>query len=551
MTPTSNDAESAVAEPGAEAAPPGKPAPPGPATPQRALRPAGSGRPGRLGRLGRLARRVPAHWRLPLAVAVGTELILLLWWAAFYPGLTSYDSAMYVSQVTIGPWSSDHSVLYDAMIWLVLHIPGKLALLTLAQTFAAAATLAYLCVALRGLGCRGRWTAPIALLLAAAPPTGAFVLFIWKDVPFTLCSLVVFAATVRLIALRPTEAARPTGAARGTAAPRGDWWALGLALLGLGLFRNNGLGVALVAGLAVAIAVPGRRVVLTALTTASVGVSLACQLFLYPALGIQQPSVSSVFSLNYHDIAVVYANAPESFTAQEKAVMAEVTPLTEWTAGGSNCYVSDQFVSNWQFNRTAAEKVNSQLTDIWTHALKTRPDLVLQARICRGDIAWSPFPGPPALSGDTWIAYPGVAPQDLYGLAAPGTPMASDPYRLALYSHPVSQRLRTVAATWYNAFRVPQLDWIVYRGATWCYLAYAAIAFYVGRRRMRAVYALVGVPLAYQLTVLAANPAPLYRYMVGPLFIGPFCLALIPALRGYEQPHEDGGDRERDRDAGS
>lgn len=144
-------------------------------------------------------------------MGVGVEAVLLLWWAAFYPGLTSYDSAMYVLQVTVGPWSSDHSVTYDALIWLLLHVPGKLALLTLAQTFATSATLAYTCVALRGLGCRGRWTAPIALLLAVAPPTGAFVVFIWKDVPFTLCSVVVFAASARLIALRATGAPAATG----------------------------------------------------------------------------------------------------------------------------------------------------------------------------------------------------------------------------------------------------------------------------------------------------------------------------------------------------
>ncbi len=54
---------------------------------------------------------------------------------------------------------------------------------------------------------------------------------------------------------------------------------------------------------------------------------------------------------------------------------------------------------------------------------------------------------------------------------------------------------------------------------------------YARRRHLPSVYALVGVMIGFQLTVLAANPAPLYRYMVGPLFIGPFCLALLPAAR--------------------
>lgn len=213
-----------------------------------------------------------------------------------------------------------------------------------------------------------------------------------------------------------------------------------------------------------------------------------------------------------------------------------------WTKGGSNCYVSDQFVGGWGFDRAAAERVNSQLLSLWTHTLETRPDLVLEARICRGHIAWSPFPGPVAKSADTWIAYPGTAPENLYGLAAPGSPLAATPYHRALYSHPFSTGLRETAATWYNKWRAPELDWLVYRGATWCYLAYLAIALYAWRRRLRATLALTGVLVGFQLTVLAANPAPLYRYMVGPLFIGPLCLALIPVALRARRPARAAGE---------
>ncbi|GAA2130625.1 hypothetical protein GCM10009760_03360 [Kitasatospora kazusensis] len=465
----------------------------------------------------RLTRRVPPRLQLPLAVGLGTQAVLLLWWAAFYPGLTSYDSAVYVSQVTTDTWSSEHSVLYDALLWATLQLPGKLALLTLGQTVLTAATLAYTCVCLRALGCRGRWTAPIALLLAMVPQTGAFVVFIWKDVPFTLCSVLVFAASARLVARR--------------AGPL-DWWVLGVALLGLGLFRNNGPGVALVAGLALVAVVRGFRRRLLVLTLASVAVSLFGQLWLYPALGIRQPALSSVYSLNYHDLAVAYAGQPDLFSPADTAVMAQVAPLAAWAKGGANCYVSDQLVLGAGFDLTAATRVNDELMGLWTKALEQRPDLVLDARLCRGHIAWSPFPGPDDQHAGTWIPYALPAPPDLYGVAAPGTSMARNPYRFTLYNHPVWQPLHTAAEFWYNAFRVPQLDWLFYRGATWCYLGYAALLLYAGRRRMRSVYALAGVMIGFQLTVLAANPAPLYRYMVGPLFIGPFCLALLPAVRG-------------------
>ncbi|AUG77671.1 hypothetical protein CFP65_2855 [Kitasatospora sp. MMS16-BH015] len=464
--------------------------------------------------LARHARRVPGRWRLPLAVFLGVELVLLLWWAAFYPGLTSYDSAAYVAQVTTGYWSSEHSVLYNVLVWLALHVPGKLAVLTLAQTLVASATLAYTCVAMRALGARARWLLPIALLVAAAPPAGAFVVYVWKDVPFTLCTVLTFAASARLIAGK---------------AGRYDWWVFALSMTGMGLFRNNGLGVALIAGLALVLVVRGRRLALAAITLFAVGFSLVCQLAIYPALGIKQPAVSSVYSLNYHDVAVAYAKQPDLFTDADKAVLAQVTPLADWTRGGSNCYVSDQLVLAWNFDRNAAERVNTQLMDMWSRVLKERPDLIMQARICRGHIAWAPFPGPADKSAFTWIGSPASTPADLFGVAAPGTPMAANPNRFALYSHPVSYKLRTAAQFWYSLAKTPQLDWLLFRGATWCYVGYAALFLYAKRRQMRAVWVLGGVLLGFQLTVLAANPAPLYRYMVGPFFVAPFLLALIPA----------------------
>src|SRR5687767_12295633 len=70
-----------------------------------------------------------------------TQLVLLGWWLAFYPGVMSYDTVTYVWQVSTGNWSSNHSVLYSSLVWLSLQATGQLGLLTLAQTIVAAAGL--------------------------------------------------------------------------------------------------------------------------------------------------------------------------------------------------------------------------------------------------------------------------------------------------------------------------------------------------------------------------------------------------------------------------
>ncbi|MDH6110898.1 hypothetical protein P3T36_004471 [Kitasatospora sp. MAP12-15] len=492
--------------------------------------------------LRRAAARIPAPWRLPLAVLAGTQAIWLFWWAAFYPGLISFDSVMYTWQVTTGNWASDHSVLYDCFVWLALHLPGQFAVLTLLQTTAMSAVLGYACVALRGLGVRARWSAGAALAVAALPPTGTFVVFVWKDVPFTISAVLVFAAGARLLGRRfaGTLALAP-GYRPG--AIRFDLLMLALGLFGVGLFRNANEGMVLIAGVALLLALPGLRALLAALTAAAVLVPLAGQLWLYPAVGIKQPPADAVFALNYSDIAVAYDEAQYLFSPADTRLLAEVAPLSTWQAGG-NCYSGDALTnSSAPFDRAAADRLNGQLLTLWTKVLKTRPDIVISARICRAHIAWSPFSdfaqngastviSPLDRSPDLWGWTAPAATADLSaGHTAPNGKMVGSPYLPALSSHPLSTTLHKAGVWLQTASKVNQLDWLLWRGATWCYLTYAALVLYAAGRRRRAVYALGGILVGLQLTLIAANPAELFRYNVVPLFVGPLCLGLIAARR--------------------
>ena len=81
-------------------------------------------------RLASVAARLPRRWRLPLATYAGCQMIFLFRWAAFLPGLLNYDSLTHVVHVTTGPWTNNESVLYDALVWLSLHVSSGLAALT-------------------------------------------------------------------------------------------------------------------------------------------------------------------------------------------------------------------------------------------------------------------------------------------------------------------------------------------------------------------------------------------------------------------------------------
>lgn len=293
---------------------------------------------------------------------------------------------------------------------------------------------------------------------------------------------------------------------------------------------------------------PGLRVALGVVTAVAVVLPLAGQLWIYPAVGIKQPPADAVFALNYSDIAVAYDQAPSLFSSSDTRLLTSVAPLSTWKAG-ANCYSGDALTNtSAPFDRAAADRLNDKLLTLWTKVLKQRPDLVIGARICRGHIAWAPFSDPTQNGASTIIAPLDRSP-DLWGWTAPAATadlsaghlapngkMLGNPYLPALRSHPLSATLHKAAVWWQTAARTPQLDWLLWRGATWCYLAYAALACYALRRRRKAVYALGGILLGLQLTLIAANPAELFRYNVAPLFIGPFCLTLLAACRPARGP---------------
>ncbi|MEU6657773.1 hypothetical protein [Streptomyces sp. NPDC046821] len=466
-----------------------------------------------------LQARVPPGLRLPLAVFLACQSCYLLWWAAFYPGLMTMDSVVYTWQVTTGHWRADHSVLYNSLVWLSLNVTGDFSALTLLQTVAMSAVLAYTCASLRTLGVRGRWSAPAAVACAATPPLGSFVVFVWKDVPFTVCAVLVFAVAVRLLGRRAhgTWNGRPQ---------RSELVLLCTGLLGIALFRNNGFPMALVASLALLLALPGARLLIAGLATGTTALTLLLTLVVYPAAGIQLPSRAFLYNLHYADISVTYARAPGLFTPDDLRLMAKVAPLATWREAGNNCYEADVLTYNAKLNRTAASQLSKPLVELWWRTLRESPQQILGSRLCRAHIAWAVFPGPADKNARTWT-YNSAIPADLWGYQ----PIAGNPYRPLLKARPLSDSLHQAATFSREAFRVPQLEWLLWRGATWCYATYALVALLARNRRCRSLLALAGVSLGVQLTVLAANPAPCFRYMAAPMFIGILCLSLIPALR--------------------
>ena len=456
---------------------------------------------------------------VPVLVFLWNQVVLVLWWVGQWPGLLSADSVRYLIHVTAGPWTADHSVLYDSFVLASLDLSRNVALLTLAQTTAAAAVVAFTVATIQRYGVPGRWAAVPGLVLPCLPSFGAFVSTVWKDVPFALVEVLV-AATMLRIVHRPR---RPDGRHD---ISRGLLVALGLELTGLNLFRNDGFLMVVLLTVALAVALKGVRQKMVAVGVASLLIFAVCHSVIYPAIGIAPASSTLAYGTFYADIAIAYGKDPGEFTAADQAIMSQVTPLKNWRKA-RNCYSSDPLFRYPGFDKIAADRLKNQLAALWFRTFARSPVTVVWARLCRSSVAWSPLPPP-----DHRPFYQVVVDTNpiLYGYNVIIPADISRNVRLAPLDHGLGVftrdlRVGTQAAGW---------QMLLFRGSTWSYVTY--LVLFVAARRLRRWDLLVvgAMCLANQLTVMAANPAQLFRYVVGPIFIGMLVVPLLLVPR--EEP---------------
>jgi uncharacterized membrane protein len=290
------------------------------------------------------------------------------------------------------------------------------------------------------------------------------------------------------------------------------------------------------------IAFRGLRVKMAAAGLVALAAFALAGAVVYPAFGIKKASSSLAYGTFYGDIGVAYADAPTTFTAADTAVMSEVAPLATWRAA-KNCYSSDGLFTP-AFDRREAEKLRSKLRDLWIRVVHRTPITVVRTRLCRSSVAWNPLPAPrsKASFGEAVLSVPAnlwgrnrSIPRDIWPNLTP---------------HPISGSLFRLAYALQDRTRTWLWQPLIWRGALWCYVAYLAVAVAAVRLGRRQVLVAGVACVANQITVLAANPAQLYRYMAGPIFIGMVLtpLVAVAAAASYEPARTRTAARDRTDD---
>jgi hypothetical protein len=452
-------------------------------------------------------RRHPA-----LAAWAACELLLVLWWLAVYPGLLSPDSVAYTQAVTTHGWSTNGSITYDVLEWLSLQATGSIALLVFAQLTAFAAAMVVLASSLHRFGVRARYAFAAPVVVCATPMVGAFTVYLSKDASFVIGELLVTAGIVRALARDHAARRRVLSVSMLAGA------------LVMTLSRHNGWAMLVIATvLAVLLAPRLWRPMVVATVVATAGWA-AVTFSIAPALGAHRASSSLAYGPQYADIGVVYRDAPTLFTSRDLAVMAQVAPLDHWR-NGANCATSDA-LTRAPFDLDAADRLHTELVALWWRTLDRAPNRVIDARICRGAIAWSVTP-----SGRPTIYPPIETPRNLYGLRS----YVPDWAERGVLPDPPWGPLHHAGSFLMRASESTSLEFLLWRGATWCYVAYACAAFAARRLRSRVVLAAAAVVAGNQLAVLLDNPNQLARYMMGCLVVGALLVPLA-AVRVASPP---------------
>lgn len=447
--------------------------------------------------------RVPTAASIRIVVGVWSPM--LLWFAAFRPGIMSADSLAHWGEATEGGWTDLHPPAYTALMWVSASVAGSPSLLALGQSLLLAAALVAAAQALVRLGAPRRATLVVTGALAATPMVGAVSVSLWKDVPYTGALLFAVARVLDV------AAARADGDSAGC---RSSVISCALWLGAAALLRQNGLMFALPLLLLVSLLVREVRRLCLVLASALLVMVVSVKAVVFPAAGVRPSPAFATLATFSHDIAAVAADDPGSFDADERALLERVAPFESWRAvyQASTCS-SLNWVFDPSFHWDQAEGAESEYLYLWSEVLAGHPGRVLGNRLCVGAIAWRPVP-----SGSLYTVGRGVDPND-YGLE----------------TVPVVRAANQVALDLLDVSDEASVQWLAWRAPPWIYVAYVLVGVAAWRRRQLVLLLAVAPLAAQQLSVLPLNPAQDARYMIFSLVYAvmllPFALSRLAHTR--------------------
>jgi len=277
-------------------------------------------------------RRLKWGW---LAFAVPPALAWTIYLLTFFPALMTKDSFYSWDQLLNHAYQDLHPVSYTMYLWLLTRAwfsPAAVALFQVAcLSLVIAATLGYM---LRhGLPAWTAWV--VSAGYAALPINGVLVISIWKDIPYSIAMLWLFAISMRIV----LEGA-------GWLEKRGNLVLLGTLCAAASLMRHNGLVVSIGLAALLFTLYPAQRKRLLWSAAAFLLLWGAVKGPVYRLLKVKTFAISSDQVMIFHIGAHIYAGTP--MTQEEIAYLDAIQPYPDWWQY-SSCSINN-ILANGQFD---------------------------------------------------------------------------------------------------------------------------------------------------------------------------------------------------------
>lgn len=443
-------------------------------------------------------RNVPTkqHWLwYALPPAVTWSIVLLAYW----PGILTPDSISHWTQIHTGQFNDWHSIFYSVVLWALTRIIDHPALISFIQIILLSVSTAWGLGELQKWGVKPIYLWGVTLLQAFAFQNMITVISVWKDVPYSVCLLLV---TIQMMKVIRTQ---------------GNWLhakknMLGVLLVmcGLLLFRKNGLLVVFgTFGLWFLFYQKSWRYLLGALVL-TVLVWQGFNRIAVPALDVQINSGKGISILLHHIIAHHDVGTPIS-PEQEKHLGA-MLPLEQWEY---DCGVVNTVLWHPDFNRTYYEQTLDQTTQLFLDTLKEDPLVNLRHQLCASELVWRLYPTTYTFTND----FDHLGETDEYHWISGSEYDIREAPKL-----PALNRMMMKYFFWSQDHTLVYL--LTWRPAFYLYLSLLSIGLFAWKWHTRH-FLLTAAPLLLQSgTLMLINLAQDFRYQFGVVLIGILCLAL-------------------------
>jgi len=290
----------------------------------------------------------------------------------FFPAVLTNDSIRQWGQVISGQFNDALPVVHTLLVILLTRLWFSPAAVIVFQIIALSLVVAWGIQLLSDQGLP-RWAGwVLALIFAVSPVNGNMVVSLWKDIPYSICLLLLSLMILKTVFSR--------GAWLGK---RFSWIWLTLVGLGISLFRLNGLPVPILSLIVLAIAYRYRwkRVVLSVGMIA--GMWLLVQGPIYTLLKVDR-NVGFKQQVFIHHIAAHIATGGP-LTPTESELVSGILPLNQW---GYDCCTNIPIWLQPAYSEPRFTEKTADIQKLFVDLALKEPGVELQHLVCVSSLVW-------------------------------------------------------------------------------------------------------------------------------------------------------------------